>query len=184
MIQASKWRLSLITDVSEVIVRKTSPDTKNINSEKGQAIFEFLVFLPLLILLYILSVSVNGAINASINQQKITRGYLYARLKNNSTYPPPDLLKSSIRSAGMFVTGWREKTLGDTEGVPLAPCFPIPVFGEASNKDTCDAGGSETTTGFIRVETVYGICGATWDWNEGGAVLSVAPASRSSCEYK
>lgn len=170
-------------DVSEVIVRRRSSDRK-INTEKGQAVFEFLVFLPFLILLYILSVTVNGAINASINQEKITRGYLYARMKNNSTYPPPVLLISSVNRAGMYFLGWREKVFGDD--YPVAPCFQIPVFGEATNKDTCIKGGSETTTGFIRVETAYGVCGATWERDPGGlgSVLSVEPASRSSCEYR
>jgi len=165
-------------------VRKTSTEKKKINAQKGQAVFEFLVFLPFLILLYILSVTVNGAINASINQQKITRGYLYARMKNNSTYPPPELLKSSIKRAGMYMIGWREKSVGNSDESPLAPCFQIPVFGEATNKDTCDSdGGNKTTTGFIRVETAYGVCGATWDWDEAGAVLSREPVTRSSCEY-
>ena len=44
-------------------------------NRKGQAIFEFIIFLPILLILYGVLVSVSSAINGSINQQKATRGF-------------------------------------------------------------------------------------------------------------
>ena len=43
---------------------------KDSKDNSGQAIFEFLVFVPLLLGLYGIIVNITGSINASINQQK------------------------------------------------------------------------------------------------------------------
>ena len=49
---------------------------------KGQAVFETMMFLPVLLFFVVYMTRTGNAINASINQQKATRGYTYYLLKN------------------------------------------------------------------------------------------------------
>lgn len=145
---------------------------KILENQNGQAIVEFLVFLPFMLMMYSVGISVSGAINASINQQKVTRSFFYYRNLNNSTIPRPRRDGGTEPSTawslfGHQIMGWAERFEG-TE--PVAPCFkfqlPLP---EAAN-DTCDANYTDTTTQFIRVKTVYGICGATYTKENGYSV--------------
>ncbi len=60
-------------------------DVKTIlKNQKGQAIFELIIFLPFLIFLYTIYSTTGNAINGSINQQKAVRGYFYGLLRGNS----------------------------------------------------------------------------------------------------
>ena len=58
--------------------------------QKGQALIELIIFLPLMFMFYSMISGFANAINGSINQQKIARSYFYYRLQNNSTIPKPD----------------------------------------------------------------------------------------------
>lgn len=139
-------------------------------SEEGQALIEFILFLPFIVMMYSVVISVSSSINASINQQKITRGYFYYRVQNNSMVPKPRsdsryLLASQFRTFSMQSTIWGEKLVGDT---PSRACFKFQLPVKDSD-DACDESYSGQTTSFIRVGTVYGVCGATFE-NQGGLI--------------
>lgn len=130
-------------------------DMKN---ENGQAVIEFLLFLPFTLVMYAVLMNLGNAINGSINQQKVTRGYLFARTLNNSTVPKPEpAVQGNWNKFGMFFIGYNESRTGST---PIAACYrmksPLP-----SNEDSCDKYTS-TSTQWIRVQTAYGLCGATY----------------------
>lgn len=136
-------------------------------NENGQSIIEFLVFLPLMLMIFAVITGIIGSINGSINQQKATRNYMYYRVQNDSTIPKK-ILNANPHLAwsrfGMYILGWRERTDGET---PVAPCYKLNMpFGTASD-DNCDEGYSKTTTQFIRVRTVYGLCGASYQNDSG-----------------
>lgn len=145
-------------------------------NEDGQAILEFLVFLPLFLLFVGLIVGLGSAINGSINQQKAVRGYFFYTAQNNSMIPKPDYInnpKDGWRSFGMYFIGWYDRIDGNQ---PIAPCYKIPVPLD-SGDNVCDDSYSELTTQLIRVGTVFGICGATY-YNNGNHVFS-APFKES-----
>lgn len=131
-------------------------------SEKGQALIELIIFLPLMITLYSVIGGFASSINGSINQQKIARSYFYYRVQNNSTIP-------GTRSGdwdtwtqfGMFFIGWRDHTV-DGEANPVMTCFRVSIPFKNAPKEKCDEAYSETNTLWVRVGTVYGVCGGTY----------------------
>ena len=137
---------------------------KKIKNEEGQAIFEFLAFMPFLVFLFVVMISVGNSINASINQQKFARRYFYYLLKGNSFFPDRFDLNNYMTEAnavsiGMASVGYRAKEDGSN---PVAPCFKfISTFSSGTNDD-CDTPVTEGETNFVRVYTFYGACGATY----------------------
>ncbi len=144
-------------------------------SQKGQALIELIIFLPLMFMFYAMISGFANSINASINQQKITRGYFYYRVQNNSTMPKPSLNDGNTYSHenwgtfGMFFIGYKDYFINSK---PVAPCYKISVPLQAAGNDKCEEPYTQPTTQFIRVQTVYGICGATYNRN-GQYVLPV-----------
>ena len=59
-------------------------DAKKLLNNEGQAIFETMLFVPVLLFFVAYIVRVGSAINSSINQQTVTRSYTYYLLKGNS----------------------------------------------------------------------------------------------------
>lgn len=147
---------------------------KKTKCEKGQAIFEFIVFLPFFLILLAILITMGGAINGSINQQKSTRGYFYYLVKNNSNLPPAeDLepLKGVISATGMYSIGWRDQSIG---GNPIGPCYKILSFGmggkgkpEACNEKINTA---EQISSFIKVFSVYGVCSTSYAVGSSGGL--------------
>ena len=65
--------------------------------EEGQALFEFVVFLPFLLFILVLMFTLGNAINGSINQQKAARRYFFYLNKGNSTLPNASNLRRICR---------------------------------------------------------------------------------------
>lgn len=145
---------------------------KNDNGQSGQALIELIIFLPLMFMLYSLVSGFANAINGSINQQKFTRSYFYFRLQNNSTIITPDKegTHQNWKKFGMTFLGWTKfYRNGDS---PVMPCYRISIPLKAAATDKCDEKYSQTTSQFIRVGTVYGLCGATF-LTQGSAVYTL-----------
>jgi hypothetical protein len=140
-------------------------------NEEGQALVEFVLFLPFMLMTYSIIMNVSNAINASLNQQKVTRAYFYYRMQNNSTLPKPR--RSGAKpyenwgTFGMQIIGW---AAGIESQRPVAACFKFNIPLGKNKKDVCNNGYTKETTQFIRVGTVYGVCGATYS-NTGGSTL-------------
>lgn len=133
-----------------------------IKNQKGQAIIELIIFLPLMFVLYSMISGFANAINGSINQQKFTRAYFYYRLQNNSTIPKPtaENIEGNWSTFGMFFIGWRERFESNK---PVAPCYQLTIPLSANDDDKCEDKYTNPSTMFIRVETVYGVCGGTYE---------------------
>lgn len=148
-------------------------------NEKGQALLELIIFLPLMFTVYAIVTGFANAIFGSINQQKATRAYFYYRVQNNSTIPrrpPPGV---SWTRYGTYFVGWREKVQQD---LPFLPCYRISLPIANAEDDSCDAeytgsDGNIPSTQFMRVGTVYGFCGATY-LRQNNAIY-MAPNNRS-----
>lgn len=144
-------------------------DAKKIFNQKGQALVEFMLFLPFMLMLYATISSIGNALNGSINQQKITRAYFYYRAQNNSTLPKPKNSFPNWKLFGMVINGWKE-SFADGGQIPLAPCYKFNLpLGDTSG-DECEEGYTSSTTQYIRVGTVYGVCGATYSNEDSGTV--------------
>ncbi len=162
---------------------------KNKKNQKGQALFEFLFFFPLLISFLFIIVGVGNSINGAINQQKVTRGYFYARIKNSSEFPLRDeQVHSRFQLFGMFFIGWRER-FADGGQTPLLPCYKINLPLERENQ-RCEVAYTNEQTHFIKVGTVYGVCGHTYVRSQGSIVPLIATeqssrvATRQACEIR
>lgn len=151
-------------------------------NEKGQAIFELLVFMPILIFLYTLIFNVGNSINVSINQQKATRRYYYFLAKGNSYIPFQAELGTyggGVVRVGASMIGYADRLDGDSgSGQPVAPCFRFnSLFSDSDQEDCEDPTTGERQTSYVRVSTAYGVCGAFYTragnrWiipNSGGA---------------
>lgn len=148
-------------------MKKNRKKIEKLNNESGQAIFEMVLFFPLLILLFLYFLKITASINGAINQQKITRGYFYARLKNNSYYPfYQDAYQGNWVKFGMSFIGWNEKFNAAQE--PLLPCYQakVPMF--STEETDCSPNYKGSATSYIRVGTVYGVCGANFETNSSG----------------
>jgi len=147
--------------------------------QKGQALFEFIVFVPFLLMLYSLTLTISNAFNASINQQKTTRGYFYYTGQNDSYLPSPSRgggadFSDSFRLFSMSIIGWADRLDGQ---FPVAPCFELRMPIGDLEDDACDASYNEDKTQFIRVGTVYGVCGA--NYVKEGPGVGVVPFSKA-----
>lgn len=138
--------------------------------QRGQALVEFIIFLPFMLTMYTLVVMIGDAINGSINQQKATRGYFYYRMQNTSYITRP--LRSggvpaftNWNTFGMFFLGWADYLEGGLS--PVYPCYKLNLPFSAAAGDRCEDRYTTPTTQFIRVGTVYGLCGATMSRSTG-----------------
>jgi len=136
---------------------------KTFISNRGQALIELIIFLPLIVSLYSVISGFANSINGSINQQKISRAYFYNRIQNNSTIPGPGLLNKSYLNWGLFSVffiGWKDYFKG--EDSPIMSCYKVNIPFKNSPKDKCEDFYDKKNTLWVRVGTVYGICGATY----------------------
>ena len=133
-----------------------------LNNEKGQAIFEFVVFLPLLLVLMTVMLTTGNAINASINQQKATRGYFFNIIQNNSRIPIKvdldNLAANAVNRVSAFSIGWRTKEVGGAAS--LAACTKYnTLFGSINADETCDEPVlDDNKSQYIRIFTFFGVC--------------------------
>ena len=144
---------------------------RKILNNKGQAVFETMMFLPVLLFFVVYMIKSGNAINASINQQKSTRGYTYYLLKGNSkAFRITDLaIFTNMQEVGAYMVGFRQAEEDGASSV--APCFMVPKLPWIpSSSETCSEIGSVTPSesSYIRVFTLYGVCGEAYSRGQGG----------------
>lgn len=140
----------------------------NISDRNGQALFEFIAFLPLIIFLIFLLLVMNASINGSINQQKVTRGAFYGFIKGDSMTPSlSDLDKyasSGIVDVGADIIGWKERDEGGVS--PYTSCYEMKLFSPSTNSfsstNECDDPARGGPTKVIKPATIYGICSGNY----------------------
>ena len=136
--------------------------------DRGQAIFEFIIFLPVILIFYGVIVSISSAINGSINQQKATRGFAHGMIKGNPTIPIRILVKRNfedekVRLQGMFVHLFGDRLTTQSPLQPYATCYDVPTYGQGTPEECDDeVDKSDKSSPLIRVKTAYGLCGATY----------------------
>lgn len=159
----------------------------NLSNENGQAIFEFVVFLPVLVLMFSIIVNIGNAINASINQQQATRRYAFYLQKGSSISPSARslALHLDMQKMDLVAIGWANEFDGKN---PISSCFKFQsLFGDSKGDETCEKEDyADKGSKFIRVYTVFGWCGATYS-REGGNSFKVnqmniiGPGVRDPC---
>lgn len=137
---------------------------------KGQAIIEFIIFVPFIVILYLMILNHGSAINGAINQQKVLRSYFYSRVKHDSMIPKKSyFVQTEVNTIGFYALGWAEKLVGD--GIPYTTCYKVPsFFTDSDSVADCDdeTVDQEQTTIHIKPQTFYGVCSATYRKSENG----------------
>lgn len=148
--------------------------------EQGQSIFELIVFVPLLLVVLTVMINTGNAINASINQQKATRGYFYFLVRGNSQIQRAEWLVDGwgfgFTEMGFNAVGWRRSDLGTDEENPMAACFKYSSFlSNLGGETDCDdvSGSSEKKSPYVKIFTVYGVCSQTYQSNDNGANIFI-----------
>ncbi len=139
------------------------------SAERGQALIELLIFLPLIVTLYSVISGFANSINGSINQQKVARAYFYNRIQNNSTIPGPKLVGESFSGWSLFSVffiGWKDYFEGGV--APVMPCYKVSIpLKNGAAEEKCEKEYGEPRTLWVRVGTVYGICGGSYFHSNG-----------------
>jgi hypothetical protein len=137
-------------------------DRKFLKNQKGQALFEMILFLPFLMFLYTIYYTAGNSLSGSINQQKAVRGYFYNLVKGNSYVVAKsdleELRNSGVGKVGFKSIGWNDHLIGQKS---FAPCFKFSSLLKNSSTEECDGSerDGEGTSRFIRLFTFYGVCG-------------------------
>lgn len=143
-------------------------------NQKGQALFEMILFLPFMLFLVTIYYTCGNAINGSINQQKATRGYFYALVRNNaflnSQSDLEELQGGGLSSIGFNAIGWRDHGMDQDA---FAPCFKFSSILNNGSTEDCNGKSPDAAEGssrFVRVYTFYGVCGATYTVSTTGGI--------------
>jgi len=141
----------------------------NLKDNKGQAVFEFIFFLSIFVMLIPMFITLSNSINSSINQQKATRRYFYFLMKGNSKLPDRSFTEAwannGIKRASLTSIGWGQKKEGKLFS---SACFKLTGSLMPDSSEDCNTkqSGLSATSGIVRVFTGYGICGTNYTLDE------------------
>ncbi len=141
-------------------------DVKNQSSnESGQALFEFIMFLPFVLIILHALFTIANSINAGINQQKSLRGYYFQLLKSDSMGLASEdidtLHGAGVRFVGFNAIGWKEKFINGDQ--PASPCFGMTKLIGQNQGQTCDEIVTQgEPSAYIKLFNVFGICTKTY----------------------
>jgi len=151
---------------------------EKILTSKGQALFEFLIFLPFTFIMVTVFITMGNSINGAINQQKILRGYFYYDVKNNSFLPSSNRVyrlkaQKGISRPSMYALGWQLKS-DATGSFPISTCYRLNPFLTGTTDETCEdtssIKGADSPSAFVRIYTVYGLCATPYQSLDDGHV--------------
>jgi hypothetical protein len=132
---------------------------KRFNKQRGQAMVEFLILLPIVLMFVWYLVHINLAINRSLVGQKAARSQLFLKLFNHRSGPM--LAEFSQTQRSHFYVGVSGKVV-QGDGRPEAPYEILGVGPKPKMmKDVNDDPGEPTANSArqrVRVRTVFGIC--------------------------
>ncbi len=162
---------------------------KKLLDEKGQALFEAMIFIPIFLYLVVMLINIGNSINVAINQNQATRAYTYFVMKGNSDgLGRSDLaaLSGTFTEVGSFIIGWSQDYVNNTN--PIASSFHIPTLPWAEAEDeNCKDKSNAQDTNCIKVFTLYGVCGESFVNSGSGLFRTLDPTSGSmtpGCSYK
>lgn len=150
---------------------------KSLHEEDGQSIFEFIIFLPLFIFMFVSIFTIGDSINGSINQQKAVRRYFFYIYKGNSTVPSARSLnfflqQGEVKRAGVASVGWREKAGSGGGSLSFATCYPLPtLFSDSEDSDCFAPVEDEERSNFVRIYTQFGLCGENYSTFDGNTFV-------------
>lgn len=148
-------------------------------NEKGQAIFELIIFLPIFLFLMKTLFDYGDAINHSINQNKAVRSYYFYIAANDTNLPNlaylGDFQSKSIKTISLDTFSWSTKTVPDESQLPSGSCVKVPGFLGNDIPEECDSPApDEMKSQFIRVYSSFGLCTGTWSSAEDNSAVSYA----------
>jgi hypothetical protein len=130
-----------------------------LRGDRGQAMVEFIILIPIVLMFVWYLIHVNVAINKSIVGQKAARSQLFLKLFNHRSGPMLAEFNQTPRSH--FYIGV-SATVMQNDGRPIAPTEmlgvgPTPQKFKGVNDDPGEP-GPNVPRQRVRVRTVFGIC--------------------------
>lgn len=161
------------------------------NNEEGQALFEAMIFIPILLYLVVMMITIGNSINTAINHNKAARTYTFYIMRGNSDAVGKfdiNRLNGTLSELGNFMIGWSDEMGGAGGESPIAPTFQIPTlpWAPAAEENCQDRGDPEDTT-CIKVFTLFGVCGETFNKTGDALFRNTDPGIatlNSSCNFK
>ncbi len=152
---------------------------KKMKKQKGQAIFELIIFLPIFLFLMKTLFDYGDAINHSINQNKAVRSYYFYTAANDSNLPNLAYLgefqSKSVKTISLDTFSWSTQTVPDESAFPMGSCVKVPGFLGNDLPGECDAPQpDDMKSQFIRVYTSFGVCTGSWASAEDNSAVSYA----------
>lgn len=131
----------------------------NLEDDHGQALIEFIMLIPLILVFVWYLVHVSLAINKSVVAQKHTRSQLFLKMYNHRSGPVWSDFRNTTRSH--FYLGVSAQVVGSTgsyaapiETLGIGP-NPKPVEGASDEPGEAPAGSMRQK---VRIRSVFGIC--------------------------
>lgn len=161
-----------------------------LNNEHGQALFEAMIFIPILLYLVVMMITIGNSISTSINQNQAARTYTFYIMQGNSDGSGAfdiDRLQGQLSVLGSFMIGWSEEMAGASGNNPVGANFKIPSlpWAPASDENCKDKSNPEDTS-CIKIFTLFGVCGETFVKTEDILFRSTDPSiaqPSSSCGF-
>ncbi len=140
---------------------------KQNKNEKGQAIFELIIFLPIFLFLIKSLFDYGDAINLSINQLKVVRGYYFYSVSHDTMLPSAKFLEdfknNGVNHVSLDAFSWSLDTIAESGGSPVGACVKVYGFlGNEIEEECREANPVDRKTQFIRIYSSFGVCSGTW----------------------
>ncbi len=140
---------------------------KKNKNEKGQAIFELIIFLPIFLFLIKSLFDYGDAINLGINQLKVVRGYYFYSVSHDTMVPNAKFLEdfknNGVNHVSLDAFSWSLDTIAESGGSPVGACVKVYGFlGNEIEEECREANPVDRKTQFIRIYSSFGVCTGTW----------------------
>jgi len=139
--------------------RRQIPRKRLCGCEKGQALAEFIMIVPMIMAFVWYLIHINVAINKSLVGQKHARSQLFLKLYNHRSGPVINDFGNTDRSH--FYIGVSGENMA-ASGRPIAPVELLGIGANPKKNPDADDSAGEVSPGSlrqtIRVRTVVGIC--------------------------
>ncbi len=135
---------------------------KFIKNERGQALLEFILMLPMVLAFFWYTLKINVAINKSIVAQKHLRSQLFMKLLNHRDYPVIDEYQRNPSDRSAYFMGVFNEittTIGSFSPAPTVQLGigtrPKTFPGSRDEPGEAEAGWLRQN---VRIRSAYGIC--------------------------
>ncbi len=135
---------------------------KLIKNERGQALLEFVLMLPMVMAFFWYTLKVNVAVNKSIVAQTHLRSQLFLKLLNHRDYPVTDEYQSNPSNRSVYYMGVSDNVTTNTRAFSPAPIVKLGIGTKPKvfpgTRDEAGEAESDWLRQNVRIRSAFGIC--------------------------